>query len=351
MKSFLLSVCLLTIAFVNVNAEITWPETVNEWGLEGVTNIATNEIVYYNNAFYQCTAAIAVEAGKEPATTTTNYTKVADCRMWEVGMSHINFEEYVIYKGFVYQCTAADGTDAWSSGWNPTEWEAPNYKTICGIALIGSDEEPEPEPTIDEFLPDNYVGYWNADFSWHPGFHTIQAGGVYPCIAKTHTPGGEDPASSLGGNWGYWDASIGNEADLLSLEGITIPAWIGDNAWPVGAIVALEGSYYKCIAQTHTPGGENPVASIDGGWGYWEVLDLNTGLDKVTKNDIAYTIQDGRLYFSNSPVKLQVQLYNVVGQLINETAQNGIELPNTGAFIVKAVVDGNPASFKVVRLK
>ena len=343
MKNFLLSVCLLTIAFVNVNAEITWPETVNEWGLEGVTNIATNEIVYYNNAFYQCTAAIAVEAGKEPATATANFTKITDSHMWVVvGTDDWILEGFYViyYDNKVYK--ALRTTSSYSIDyWAPTANDMVGvYETICEIVLIEPRELPEP-PAVT--LPDNFVGYWTDDVSWLPGYHAIYNGRVFPCIATTHINGGEHPETT----WGYWGEALGEEANLLSLEGVTIPAWDDTRIWPVGSVVSYNGKYHKCLAATHIEGGEHPETT----WGYWVELDLLTGLTTVAKNDIAYTIQDGRLYFSNSPAKLQVQLYNVVGQLLNETTQNGIELPNSGAFIVKAVVDGNPASFKVVRLK
>jgi len=341
MKNLLLSMCLLAIAFVNAKAEITWPETVNEWGLEGVTSVAAGEIVYYNNAFYQSTAEIAVGEGKEPEVATDNFTKVADSRIWEIGMSHINFEEYVIYKGFVYQCTAADGTDAWSSGWNPTEWEAPNYQEICGIVLINNPWGDEEEPGIEEGLPENYVGYWTDDFSWLPGFHAIYNEKVFPCIAATHAEGGEHPETT----WGYWGETIGDEANLLSLEGVTIPEWDDTRIWPAGAIVSYNEKYHKCLAATHIDGGEHPETT----WGYWEVLNLTTGLNNLTNNGIAYAILDGQLFFANNPSKLHVQIYNVIGQQISESSQNGIELPYSGIFIVKAVVDGKSVSFKIVR--
>ena len=340
MKNFLLSMCLLTIPFVNVNAEITWPETVNEWGLEGVANIATNEIVYYNNAFYQCAAEIAVETGKEPETATANFTKITDSQMWEVSGSDnwILAGTYVVYyDNKVYK--ALSTTSSYSiEWWSPIVLGPEVYETICDVVLKEPREFPEP-PTMD--LPENYVGYWTDDFSWLPGYHAIYNGKVVPCIAATHIEGGEHPETT----WGYWGEALGEEANLLLLEGVTIPAWDDTRIWPIGAVVSYNGKYHKCLAATHIEGGEHPETT----WGYWEILDLNTGLNNVIKDDIVYTILDGRLFFVNSPAKLHIQLYNFVGQLINETTQNGIDLPISGAFIVKAVVNENPISFKVIR--
>ena len=343
MKKILLLTSLLAITFIGVKAEIDWPESVNEWGIEGITNITEGEIVYYDNAFYQCTADIAVEEGNDPATATDSYTKIADANIWViVGTDDwILAGTYLIYSGSVYK--VLETTSSYSDGWSPTGWNSDCYELVCSIVLIDSGEEPV---TIEEFLPANYVGYWNSNFSWLPGFHTIFEGGVYPCLIKTHAPDGEDPISSLNGDWGYWAASIGNEADLLSLEDITIPVWTGDNAWPVGAIVSLDGNYYKCVVQTRVPDGENPVTSITNNWGYWEVLNLTSTIKEVTFSN--YVIKDGHLYFTNNPAKLEVQLYNITGQLIKESRLNNLELPYSGIFIVKAVVDAKPVLFKII---
>jgi len=338
MKKKLLFICLLTAFFVNAKAEIIWPETVNEWGLESVTSIATNEIVYYNNAFYQCTADIAVEAGKDPETATANFTKIADCQMWEVSGSDdwIPADSHVIYfDNKVYK--ALQTTSSYSiEWWSPIVLGPEVYETICDVALIEPREFPEP-PTVE--LPENYVGYWTDDISWSPGFHAIYNGKVFPCIATTTITGGEHPETE----WGYWGGSVGDEVDLLSL--VTVPAWDDTRVWPIGAIVSYNDNVHKCLAATHIDGGEHPET----GWGYWEILSFDiTGFNNMI-NTVDYAIQEGRLYFTNNPTELHLQLYNIVGQLINESTKNGMELPSSGTFIVKAVVDGNPTSFKVVR--
>ena len=341
MKKKFLFICLLTMFFVNVKAEVVWPETVNEWGLEGVVSITTGQIVYYNDAFYQCTANVAVEAGKEPETATANFTKITDSQMWvEVGTDNWILEgSYVIYfDNKVYK--ALQTTSSYSiEWWSPIVLGPEVYETICNVALIEPRELPEP-PAVE--LPENYVGYWTDDFSWQPGFHAIYNGKVYPCLAATHPDGGENPETI----WGYWGAALGDEADLLSLA-VTIPAWDDTRIWPVGAVVSYNGQYHKCLAATHIGGGEHPETT----WGYWEILNFGgSGLnDKINTINTGYTIQGNHLYFTNNPTNLQLQLYNVIGQLISESTKNGMELPSSGTFIVKAVVDGNPVSFKVVR--
>jgi len=341
MKKMLLLVSLVMMTVANVKAnvsEIAWPETVYEWYV-GMDRVAADQIVYYENGFYQCTNAGGEDATEALPPTTSSYTKIADSRIWVVGMDHIQFEEYVIYLDKVYQCTNPEGTYAYSEGWNPTEWEAPNYREICTIILVNPIEE---KPVEESELPDNYVGYWTDALVWEPGFHAIYNGKVYPCAATTHKEGGEHPETT----WGYWGESLGDESSLLSLETVTIPAWDDERSWPIGAIVSYNGNYYKCLATTHKEGGEHPETT----WGYWEALDLTpTSIGEMDSNRTAhYAIQNGHLYFLNDSSELHVQLYSVTGQLVNESNRNGVKLPYSGIFIVKAVVDGQSVSFKVI---
>ena len=341
MKKMLLLVSLVMVTFAGAKAnvsEIAWPETVYEWYV-GMDRIAADQIVYYENAFYQCTKAGGEDAIESLPPTTDSYTKVADSRIWEVGMDHIQFEEYVIYLDKVYQCTKPEGTDAFSDGWNPTEWEAPNYQEICTIILV---DPIVVEPAEESELPENYVGYWTDDIVWEPGFHALYNEKVYPCIATTHKEGGEHPETT----WGYWGESLGNEGDLLSLEAVTIPAWDDERSWPIGAIVSYNGNYYKCLAATHKEGGEHPETT----WGYWGALDLSsTSMGVIDSNQaVHYTIQNGYLHFLNVPSELHVQIYSVAGQLVSQSYRDGVKLPYSGIFIVRAVIEGQSVSFKVI---
>ena len=352
-RTLLLSVFMLGICS---SMFASWPPasdyTVYEWRVSTEENpfaISFNQIVFFEDGFYQCTAEDGTFAYSEKWNPkeweAPNYTKVADGRLWEVGMEPIQYLEYVLYGNGVYQCTAEDGTFAYSEKWNPEEWEAPNYQKICNADLA-----PKTNPGDQNILPDNYVGYWyDNELAWLVGWITInwELHTVHKCIAKTHSNGGETPGGQ-GTTWGYWTSSLGEEKDLLSIEGVTIPTWDDERSWPKGAIVELDGKYYTCLADTHKDGAEIPGAT-GSDWGYWTDLELyGSNVKMLFADQFSYAVQNGYLVV-NSQAPVSIQLYSPTGQIIAKTTGKSIELPGKGAYIAKINTGGKITTVKVLK--
>lgn len=359
-SAFLLASVFSTVFANTSKTTDSWPPagdaTIYEWRLS--TNDAPFvasylQIVFDQDGFYQCMeedGAPAYSDGWGPHTTwaVPHWEKVADGRLWETNLGVIAFGEYFVYGDAVYQCTNPEGTESWGDeGWGPTGWNSTSYTKICDADLV-----PKTDPGEVNVLPDNYVGYWyDNDLAWLKGWIGInwELHTVHQCIANAHANGGETPGGQ-GTSWGYWTASLGEEKDLLSIEGVTIPTWDDERSWPLGAIVQLGGKYYTCLADTHKDGGEIPGG--DGStWGYWTDLNLYgsaTGLQTISAGTFTYSVQNGSLVV-NSRENVNIQLYDLAGQLIATSASKSIELPQKGTYIAKVNVGGKTTSIKVLK--
>ncbi|MDR0865063.1 MAG: T9SS type A sorting domain-containing protein [Candidatus Symbiothrix sp.] len=359
-----LAICLTSVntTLFSKTSDGAWPPasdyTIQEWHT-GMGHIDFNQIVYYAGGFYQCTAEDGTESWSDPWNPTEweapHYAKVAEGQLWEVNLGTITAGTNYIWESAVYECILSG--DSWGDGFSPTGWNSTSYTKICNIEMVPLAENP---------LPANYVGYWyDNDLSWLPGWIAIDAVDivdpetgevvhtashlVYKCVAKTNPNGGEYPGSAFG-HWQHeepWNTPptpMGEEKDLLTLEGVSIPEWTDEPSWPVGAIVSYNSNYYTCLVQTHKGGGETPETT----WGYWEPLNLYSSIQNIGIESLKYSVKDGILSILNAS-NANIELYNVAGQLVAKTSGAFVELPQKGVYVAKMVVDGKTATLKVVR--
>ncbi|MDR0508163.1 MAG: T9SS type A sorting domain-containing protein [Dysgonamonadaceae bacterium] len=364
---FMMSICSILFAKTTEGA---WPPAEDYNIIEWVQNmgdyaIAYDQIVYYQGGFYQCVREDGMHSwGEEwwnPEYWTVEHTdannvvipkgydKIAEGKLWVENIGTLELGMNYIYHGVVYVCISA--VDSWGEEYfNPETGNPAAYSKVCNITL--AEKEPEPE----NILPDNYVGYWyDNELRWLPGWIAINIDThlIYKCIAKTNANGGEFPGSKFGHWWnenGIWNEDptpLGEEKDLLSIEGVTIPTWDDLRSWPKGAIVVLEGKYYTCIANTHKEGNEIPGAQ-GSEWGFWTDLNLYTGITSIAANSLKYAVENGCLYLYDA-VNPSIQLYNVSGQLLNRSYSNSIVIPQHGVYVVKVVSNGKTSIIKVLR--
>ena len=366
-RKLLLSVFMLGICSSMFSS---WPPasdyTIKEWQAgAGERAYGFGEIVYYQGGFYEVMNPDGVsswgDAGywnPENLSTTSDdgalcdcesdYQKVAEGMLWVEGMGTITEGVNYIWDGAVYKCIVSG--ESWGAGWDPTGWNSGSYEKICNIELAQVVVE-------DNILPDNYVGYWyDNELVWLPGWIAVnqETHLVYKCIVKTHANGGEYPGSTYGywyvgdGAWNDPPVPICEEKDLLTT--VEIPTWDDERSWPLGAIVELDGKYYTCLANTHKEGAEVPGAA-GSDWGYWKDLELYggaAGIKMIPTEQFTYSVQNGYLVV-NSPAQVNIQLYNLAGQIIAKINGKSIELPGKGAYIAKINISGKIITVKILK--
>lgn len=194
-------------------------------------------------------------------------------------------------------------------------------------------------------LPINFVGYWNDNMVWKPGYHSIYEGSVFKCMFETHINGTENPGQV---EWGYWSPEpLGTEEDILNIEGVTIPDWTDDCWWPVDAVVSYNGKHYRCIHQTHKNGYELPENT---GQGYWvEITNFAAGIeDVVVKEFNCYVDNGGVLRVTSYSGKVTIELYNQLGQAVAKSYNDYVKLPGNGVYIARITVNGKATAVKIV---